>query len=347
MPVNTPQGVAYAPAQNLILVASSTDGTLSAFSAAPPFALAWTLAVGLDADSVRFDSVASVAWVASGGAENGNGNLAAVSVTATAGALLQRVDVGADHPEEMSLSPISRFLTVSVPATAGGGVKVVDRVLGAVAATFPAAGSWARPFAQRVDASGSRLWVASAGDAARGVAAQLVVLNAIDGTLLFSTPTPTDSAAGAACDDIALDDDGGLAFAACGGSDSKLYVVQQAATDARGAGASWVALGAAGALPVNLTNARGLGWRAATRTLYVPVPAAPGQAARVLVFAVGGGGGGGGDDDDDDDEGVSVGVAAGGAVAGVVVGALLGALAFRWKYGARGEASGEVYGALN
>jgi len=372
--VASPQGVATSAALSRVFVASSAAGTLTAFSAAPPFALAWTAVVGGDADNVRLDEGAGLVWVAHGGGAAGPGALAAVN--ATSGALVADVPVSALHPEELNLSPLSSLITVSVPAPlAGGGeIVLVDRAARAPLPSVwaaPPGGAWANPSAQHVDATGTRLWVATAGDAAAGIPAKVVVLNALDGALLWSFES------GAGCDDVQTDGTarvGTLAFAACGGPASRLWVARATRVSARGAPDAWELLGNVTSLPAGLANARGLAWRAKARRLFVPVPlvAAAAQAARVLVFdvapSVGGGGGGGGgyDDDSDDGEGAEdpddlplktwVLIVAGAAVAALGVGVLaarrfcpgkaraapagLGALAF-------GETEEDAYNGLN
>ena len=52
VPVPFPQGVARSAALGLVFVASSTAGTLTAMSAAPPFAVAWSLPIGGDCDNI-------------------------------------------------------------------------------------------------------------------------------------------------------------------------------------------------------------------------------------------------------------------------------------------------------
>jgi DNA-binding beta-propeller fold protein YncE len=234
VPVPFPQGMARSAALGLVFVASSSAGTLSALSAAPPFAVAWSVRVGGDCDNVRaVDTPGGAAparvYVAFGGGASGNGAVAAIDATLASGTIAFTTDVGSDHPEELNLSPISNFVTVSVPAPAagGGGVRVLSTdparpLLG----YWSGEGQWSAPYAQSIDATGQRLWLATAGAVDPPIGSQLLALNALDGSLLFAAPTGD---AGASCDEIAIDEAGGLVFAAKGGPASRLFVVQQTA----------------------------------------------------------------------------------------------------------------------
>ena len=234
VPVPFPQGVARSAALGLVFVASSTAGTLTAMSAAPPFAVAWSLPIGGDCDNIRaVDTPGGAAparvYVAFGGGASGNGAVAAVDATLAGGTVAFSTDVGSDHPEELNLSPVSNLMTVSVPApaAAGGGVRVLTTdPTRPLAGFWSGEGRWSAPYAQTVDASGQRLWLATAGAVDPPISSQLMALNAIDGSVLFAAPTGD---AGASCDEIAIDEAGGLVFAAKGGPASRLYVVRQTA----------------------------------------------------------------------------------------------------------------------
>jgi hypothetical protein len=300
LPVARPQGIDYSSAHELVFVASSEDGTLSAWSSVPPFAVAWTVPVGLDADNVRFENFhgGGRVWVASGGAENGDGVVTCVN--ASSGEIVTTVGVGPNHPEEMSQSSLYARLMVSVPNDATGGViDMIDTSLGVVTGPgWSGGGAWAGPFAQHLDASGLRLWVSTRGDATRGIASAIVVLNALDGSTLWSTPAPSaryelDSPP---CDDV--QGDGGLAlgaltFAACGGPASRLFIFASTQINrVTNVADAWENLGALSSATMDqgLVNARGLAWHARRRVLAVPVPlvrdAEHNQSARLLLFAV-------------------------------------------------------------
>jgi hypothetical protein len=300
--VARPQGIDYSSTHELVFVASSSEGTLSAWSSVSPFTVAWTVPVGMDADNVRFENFrgGGRVWVASGGAENGDGMVTCVN--ASNGAVLTTVGVGPNHPEEMSQSSINARLTVSVPNDATGGViDMIDTSLGVVTGPgWSGGGAWAGPFAQHLDASGLRLWVSTRGDATRGIASAVVVLNALDGSTLWSTPAPSaryelDSPP---CDDV--QSDGGLAlgaltFVACGGPASRLFIYASTQINrVTNVADAWENLGAlSGAkMDQNLVNARGLAWHARRRVLAVPVPlvrdAEHNQSAQLLLFSVAG-----------------------------------------------------------
>ena len=187
-PIASPQGIAVTQA-GLVCAASSDAGAVMAWAATPPFAWQWSAPVGLDADNVRVDDAAGLLWVAHGG----GATLGQITpLNSSTGALVDLpavIDVGRNHPEELSLSPITRWLSVSVPADAGGAVLLADRSAGGIPlATWPGSDStWQRPSAQRQDSTGTRLYVATAGSDTLPPA--VIVLNALDGTLLWSTPT--------------------------------------------------------------------------------------------------------------------------------------------------------------
>ena len=355
--VPTPQGLAYSAALGMVFVASSSAGTLSALSAAPPFAVAWSIAVGGDCDNIRcVDTPGGAAparvYVAHGGGAAGNGAVTAVDASLAGGAVAFTTDVGSDHPEELNLSPLANVMTVSVPAAAGGGVRVLSTDPARPRLDFwSGEGLWSGPFAQTVDASGQRLWLATAGAVEPPIASQLLALNALDGTLLFAAPT---GEAGAACDEIALDEAGGLVFAAKGGPASRLYVVRQTRASAAfpGVGANWTALGSLDGMPQSLVNARGVVWRASTRTLYLKVPldAAAKQPAQLLVFAAAAAPapaaapGGGACDQGALGQGAWSALTAGVALVGLVVGI---ALARNVGVGGAKEAKDAAYASLN
>jgi len=308
-PVQTPQGVAFSAALGAVVVASSGAGAVVALRASAPFDVLYSVSVGADCDNIRVRDAAdgraaARAWVGCGGGAAGPGSVSAVDLTQAGGAVAFSMDVGGDHPEELNLSPLRAALTVSVPsAPGGGGVRVLstDPAHAATLDYFAGEGRWANPFAQTLDASGQVLWVGSGGTVDPPVTSQLLALNALDGSILFAAPSGD---AGAGADEIAVDAAGGLVFAAKGGAASRLYVVQQTSAPSNPAfvaagGANWTYLGSLDGMPQNLVNARGVVFRASTRTLYVKVPlaAANNQSAQLLVFSVaaaapGGGGGG-------------------------------------------------------
>ena len=321
-PIGFPQGIA-ATKSGLVIAASSSTGNVTAYSASPPFAQAWSTLVGLDADNVRVDDASGLVWVANGGGESGDGLL--TPLKADTGVIIQDliIHLGPNHPEEFNLSPITRWLTVSVPSASGSGtVQVFDRSNAFHIAQFPGSDTtWAQPFAQRLDATGQRLYVATAGDLV--LPAQLVVLNALDGTLLWAMPTGTP------CDDIIVDSTGGLVLVAGGGKSSADYVIQVTSAPSAGVATAWKSLGAITLTPpANTTNARGLAWSPQTRTLYGPIPlvTSSGQTPQVVVMTIATPKGGGEDDDDEDDDDDDDKKLGWGAVAGIAaVATFLGA----------------------
>jgi len=329
-----PQGIALSKS-GLVIAASST-GYATAWRASQPFAQVWSTFVGLDADNVRMDDGSGLVWVAHGGGDSGLGALTPLLADTGEIQAALIMSLGSNHPEELSLSPITRWLTVSVPSqdTSGNGVvDVVDRSNTFPIAQFPGSDTtWAQPSAQALDATGTRLYLATAGN--RVLPPQLVVLNALDGTVLWSMVTGPSGTP--ACDSIIVDTAGSLVFVACGGVNSAYYIIQVTSASATGAATGWKNLGAITLTPpANTTNARGLAWKAQTRTLYGPIPLVTslGQAPRVVVMTIGtpkGGGGGGNDDEDDDDDDDDDSRFGLGAVAGIAIGAVFLGAGLHW-----------------
>jgi len=325
--VAAPRGGSISPSLALV-AAASADGSLSAWSTAAPFARAWTIRVGFEAGDVHFDDSTGVAYVAVSmcAIDGDGGGIAAVQATKDGATLLACIATGPDMPGDFSLSPVSDMLTVSVPsATSGGAIRVIDRSVNAVVDTWPSSAAWAAPDAQRIDASGLRLWVTTLGDG-DAVPAQFIVLDALDGTLLWATPAPPD----ARCS-VEVDGFDELIFFACGGPASSLWVVQTKTTNAAGVPTAWTALGAVSSLPPGLVGVHSLSWLKSQRTLFLAAPfvAAANQSAAIYAFL-----GAGPASGDDDDAGggapaavpltsIWVGVLVGGCVISLVLGGCL------------------------
>ena len=282
-----PQGVEVVAALGLVLVATAGDGLLHGFAAAAPFAEAFPpLTVGLDADNVKCEKEPSAGggiecWVAHGG---GGAPAGMAHVRVSAGSLEWLGDTPFPaHPEEHQLAPraLSSLMYVSCPDD-NSNVLVFDRAKRSVVASWPLLLSGASgPFANALDAAGLRLFVATQDNDGLAAAPRFLVLNVLDGSVVFSMDTV------AVCDNVVYDVDARLIYVACGGTTgsvgSTLYVIQQGAS-----ADEYTPLGVAQGMPAGLAIARTAVFDPVTALLYLGVPfnddISPAQPAAVLVF---------------------------------------------------------------
>lgn len=145
--LEAPQGLAYLPDLDRIVVACGGDGSVR-FYRGETFDLAAKVDLGDDADNVRYDASTQKVYV-------GFADGAIAAIGAKTPSLLAKTDVGA-HPESFQLEAGGRRIFVNVAGK--GEVVVVDRFemtsrarwkLGDASANFPMA----------VDESGKRLFV--------------------------------------------------------------------------------------------------------------------------------------------------------------------------------------------
>jgi hypothetical protein len=142
-----PQGVAYLSDMETVVVANGGDGTL-AFVDAKTLRGTKKLALGDDADNVRYDASNRRIYVGYGG-----GALAIID--ASTGARAGDIPL-AGHPESFQLDPSAARVFVNVPSASS--VAVVDTAKGRVAAAWPLSGVAAN-FPMAVDAEHHRLFV--------------------------------------------------------------------------------------------------------------------------------------------------------------------------------------------
>lgn len=110
-----PQGVGYLPAQDLLVVANATDGSVHLFNGAQ-YAEAGRLDLGADADNVRIDAAAGSVLVGYGG-----GAIATIDPASRRSML----DVALPaHPEGFQLDASSRRVYVNLPETKS--IAVID-----------------------------------------------------------------------------------------------------------------------------------------------------------------------------------------------------------------------------
>jgi len=281
------RGLTASPMLSLV-IAASDDGALTAWSTSPPYARAWRVDAGAGVDTVHMDNMAGLVYAAHGA---DGGGVSVWRVTAANATFVQDIPTGPVHPADFVLSPTSNLIFIAT----NNAVLVYDRTTYERVETW-ASSDWANPVSMRIDESGQRLWLATAGDG-ESVPAQLLVLNAQDGSQLWATRTTP----GASCV-VELYGDDGLIFALCAAPVfSQLWVAQATATSMTGVQSAWTSLGSVDAMPP-AANARSIGWSKASQSLLVALPfiatASVNQSASMLVFTLSAP-----DSNDDDDSG--------------------------------------------
>jgi DNA-binding beta-propeller fold protein YncE len=143
--LKSPQGVGYAPKQDVIIVASAGDGIVRLFRAGD-FASVGVIRIGDDADNVRIDPRTGRTVVGFG-----SGGLAILD-PATA-AMIGRIPLSA-HPEGFQLSPSDARIFVNVPDAHE--IAVVDTTAGKQVATWKVPGLGSN-FPMAIDESSATL----------------------------------------------------------------------------------------------------------------------------------------------------------------------------------------------
>jgi DNA-binding beta-propeller fold protein YncE len=245
-----PQGVAFLPDRNRIIVANGGDGRCAVVDGAT-LQVAERVPCGDDADNVRHDRAADVLYVGAG-----RGWL-----TILGGADAR--EVGRiplqGHPEAFVLEPDGHRIFVNVPTA--GHVEVVDRARRTVTATWPVSTARAN-FPMAIDPEHRRLFVGCRQPA------RLLVYDLDAGRLIGEVPIAGD------VDDLAYDAASRQIYAS--GGEGAISVVEQVDADHyRAADRIPTASGARTALFVP-----------ELRRLYVAVPHRGSQAAEIRAYAV-------------------------------------------------------------
>jgi len=144
--LHEPQGIAFLPDTNRVVVANGGDGAAVFFDAGS-LAVAATAKLSGDADNVRYDSAARRVHVGYAG-----GALAELDVD---GRMLSTTPLAA-HPESFQLESRGPRIFVNVPSA--GHIAVVDRVKHAVTATWPVTAARAN-YPMALDEPHHRLYV--------------------------------------------------------------------------------------------------------------------------------------------------------------------------------------------
>jgi len=206
--VKQPQGLAYLPGPDLILVASGGDGSLE-FYGGNDFSHRGSLSLGDDADNIRIDPANQMAIVG-----YGNGGLAIVDTAHQA--LRSNIALPA-HPEAFQLDPHGSRVYVNIPDAAGQ-LAVVDLAAGRQVAKWQVQGL-AENFPLAIDATGAELAVVYRSPP------RLVLLDSRTGRVLGRTPTCTDA------DDASFDSSRKRIYVSCG--EGVVDVFGQSAAGAR------------------------------------------------------------------------------------------------------------------
>jgi YVTN family beta-propeller protein len=142
-----PQGVAYVPDLDQVVVANGDDGTVRAFDG-KSFAMVWSLPLGDDADNVRYDSMNGRVVVGYGAGALGFIDLKSRKVTGT-------VKLAA-HPESFQLEKSRPRIYVNVPGA--NQIAVIDSSKQTVVTTWPV-GQYRANFPMALDEGHHRLFV--------------------------------------------------------------------------------------------------------------------------------------------------------------------------------------------
>ena len=213
-----PQGIGYAPKQDVIAIANAGDGSVRLFHGAD-FAPLGTVALGDDADNVRLDPNTGQFVVGYGA-----GGLA--TLDPASGSVVARVRLSA-HPESFQLDPAARRAFVNVPNAQE--IAVVDLAAGRQVASWPMADLRAN-FPMARDTSGAFLAVVFRNPA------RLVLLDAASGVVKASIKTCGDA------DDVFLDAKRRRIYVSCG--EGSVDVLQQGADGYQSVGRIKTASGA-------------------------------------------------------------------------------------------------------
>jgi DNA-binding beta-propeller fold protein YncE len=188
-----PQGVAFVPAENRLVIANGGSGVVSILDAAS-FKTIKTITGLPDADNVRYDAKSDLVYVG-----YGDGSLAVIR--AATGERAADIPL-AGHPESFQLEPNGSRLFVNVPDAEQ--VAVVDRDRHVVLTTWPMK-AFRGNFPMALDETSHRLFIGCRNPA------QLVVLDTTTGKTVAGVPVAGDT------DDVFYDAHRKLIYVSCGG----------------------------------------------------------------------------------------------------------------------------------
>ena len=199
--LGTPQGVAYVPELDHLLVANDEGGICKIFDG-KSFQQIGELNLKDDADNVRYDSVAKKLYVGFG-----SGGIAIIN--ATDGKQLSSIKLSA-HPEAFELEKNGQRIFVNVPNARH--VAVVDRDKGQVVTTWKTDLAFAN-FPMALDETNRRLFVGCR------LPSRLVVLNTSSGEVVAKIEISSDA------DELFYDPKRHRIYAVCG--EGKIDLIDQ------------------------------------------------------------------------------------------------------------------------
>ena len=145
-----PQGVAYIPEGNKLLITNGEGDSLDIYDA-QSLTLLNQVVLGDDTDNVRYDATTGYAYVGYG---TGNGSALGV-VDVSKGAKVADIKLSG-HPESFQLEENGQRIFVNVPTASH--IAVVDREKGSVVETWPLSDA-AENFPMALDEASHRLFV--------------------------------------------------------------------------------------------------------------------------------------------------------------------------------------------
>src|SRR5215217_1632077 len=173
-----PQGVAYVPEDNKLLVTNGDGDTLDIYDG-QSLKLLNQVVLGDDPDNVRYDAATGYAYVGYG---TGNGSALGV-VDVRTGTKVSDITLSG-HPESFQLEESGQRIFVNVPTA--GHIAVVERDTGSVVETWPLSNA-AENFPMALDDGNRRLFVGTRSPA------KLLVLDTETGTLTTSLDSSGDA----------------------------------------------------------------------------------------------------------------------------------------------------------
>src|SRR5829696_2506141 len=173
-----PQGVAYVPEDNKLLVTNGEGDTLDIYDA-QSLKLLSQVVLGDDPDNVRYDATTGYAYVGYG---TGNGSALGV-VDVRTGTKVADITLSG-HPESFQLEDSGQRIFVNVPTA--GHIAVVDRGNGSVVETWPLSNA-AENFPMALNEGNHRLFVGARSPA------KLLILDTETGKMTTSLDSSGDA----------------------------------------------------------------------------------------------------------------------------------------------------------
>jgi len=200
-----PQGIAYVPESDRLFIANGSDGTCRILDG-HSFKTLSKVAIGEDADNVRYDEAAKTIHI-------GYGDGALAAIDAKTGAKVADIKL-AGHPESFRLETGGARIFVNVPAA--GHIAVVDRKKGTVTETWPLKEDKSN-FPMILDEASHCLFVGCRSPA------KVLVYNSSSGHLETTIAIARDT------DDLFYDARNKLLYVSCGGG--SIEVIKQNGAD--------------------------------------------------------------------------------------------------------------------